>query len=272
MNGLLTANSDPAGNASATPSSTALADSNDNSKRSANAATLEPTEQAEQAGLNSGQPELGYRRRTVRRKRVAAQTSTSTRGVSHVSLQSRASDCLRWSSDSGADTLRRFGVIVSDALGVVEGVVGANHQAVCSLGAVPRGDPDRATVRPRHPRTKASANIGSVGFAAGRHHEREFVASDPSQQIVWAQHPGPLVGDFDQQQVSRRMPVPVVDGLEVVDIDQSNGNGLTGAPESGQGTGQLRQEALTSTVAERRFVISVRYQLMRRTGGRGEAS
>ena len=31
------------------------------------------------------------------------------------------------------------------------------------------------------------------------------------------------------------------------------------------------EEALTSTVAERKFVISVRYELMRRTGGRGEA-
>jgi hypothetical protein len=125
-------------------------------------------------------------------------------------------------------------VIVVVALGGVEGVVGANHQAVGALGAVPRGDPDRATVRAWHPRTKASANIGSVGFAAGRHHEREFVASDPSQHIVWAQHPGPLVGDFDQQQVSRRMPVPVVYGLEVVDIDQSNGNRLTGAPGARQ--------------------------------------
>ena len=53
--------------------------------------------------------------------------------------------------------------------------------------------------------------------------QQEFVAADPRQHVGFAQvQPDPLC-DFHQQRISDRMPVIVVDVLEIVDVEKCEG-------------------------------------------------
>src|SRR6266700_936442 len=71
--------------------------------------------------------------------------------------------------------------------------------------------------------------IGNLVLALDRmEQQQEFVAADPRQDIGFAQvQPDPSC-DLDQQRIPDRMPVIVVDVLEIVDVEKGEGESPVG--------------------------------------------
>jgi hypothetical protein len=86
-------------------------------------------------------------------------------------------------------------------------------------------------------------NFGCVIERAVREHERELLAAHPADEVIGAQQRRRGRGDGRQDGVSGRVPVGVVDLLEVVDVDDAQRDRGAGADGSGDLAGCLAAPA-----------------------------
>ena len=76
------------------------------------------------------------------------------------------------------------------------------------------------------PEKSANGGVDRLSTAAVEQ-QREFVATEPCGSVRRGQLSLEPLGDLYQQPVTRRMPQAVVDGLDVVEIDERHGQEAT---------------------------------------------
>ena len=127
--------------------------------------------------------------------------------------------------DRDAVLARRLGAVHRD-IGVTQEV--ARALGVPATGRDPDARPDRrllARHREGHPQ-RIDDPVGDAGGMAEVRlildQDRELVPAEPRRQVVGPQDAAEPIGDVDQQPVAGRVPVRVVDHLEVVEIEEED--------------------------------------------------
>src|SRR5580700_5723407 len=77
------------------------------------------------------------------------------------------------------------------------------------------------------------------GYRQMGEQQDEFVAAEPSKEVALAQLSLPGRSGLDQGPISRRVAVKVVDRLEIIEVDDDEGQGRTDA--LGDGAFQCRR-------------------------------
>ena len=98
-------------------------------------------------------------------------------------------------------------------------------------GAVPVGR-ERLGQGGQHP---VGSRLGLAEVGGVLDQDGELVAAEPSDGVARAQHATQALGDGDQQLVAGSVTGAVVDGLEVVEVDEQRGH--RGRPAVGAGEG-----------------------------------
>ena len=131
------------------------------------------------------------------------------------------------------------GPIPTGALGAVQGRVGAEHEVGGCLVSVPFGDSGR------HRLLTGDASEEScdreVGFvcAGGRHRDRELFAAVAGDQVCGSCALLPGLHSGAKQFVAGEVAVCVVECLEVVDVEECQGEGFVESAGAGDGSLQF---------------------------------
>ena len=72
------------------------------------------------------------------------------------------------------------------------------------------------------------AAAASRSMPEALHDDHEFVAAEPGNAIVYTDGGGEPGGDLLQQQVAYIMTCGVIEGLEIIHVNEQEGAGLTG--------------------------------------------
>ena len=142
--------------------------------------------------------------------------------------------------------------LLAGALGQQQRAVGAVEQLVGGQRLAPLGHADRAAHGRRRPPIRVGDDAAAAALVgAGEQHD-ELVAAVARDDVVIAQLGAQRVGDRPQLLVAGLVAALVVDGLEVVEVDQQAGErraGAAGAEISSRGA-QV-QRAVVDQAGER---------------------
>src|SRR5205807_489995 len=121
--------------------------------------------------------------------------------------------------------------VLAPLLDLAQSLVGAGHQVVCGLGWMPGGQSDRGMQRMRlaardlevdvpQPAQRPLARDGCPALLGVGQDDDEFVSAVARHTVEAPELVAQRVGNPAQDPVSHQMPPPVVDQLEVVQIDE----------------------------------------------------
>jgi hypothetical protein len=123
--------------------------------------------------------------------------------------------------------LGRDGAVTALLLGLVEQPVGASEQILRRLGVVPLGDACRAGLAVRGSRSQ-SCDHGTCRVERAVEQQAELLASEPREEISGTQFRVPGGGARREHTIAVGMTVAVVERLEVIEIDHSDGDRAIG--------------------------------------------
>ena len=114
-----------------------------------------------------------------------------------------------------------------------QAVVGLAEQLERRDAVVPQCSPAERHVQilRREPVAEAAATVGRVGCRPGRE-DRELVASNARELVAGRERRRKRVGQAAELRISRRVPVRVVDRLEVVHVAEEQHERIAGVAEA----------------------------------------
>src|SRR3954453_21120152 len=134
---------------------------------------------------------------------------------------------------------RELPAVATELLGAVQRPVRALEQHLRRLVAVPDGDARRGRATRGHRGPQPLDELARLGLVAAGHRERELLAAVAREQVGGAQAHGPGRGGLLEQPVAGEVPVLVVVGLEVVEVEDGDAQRRALAPRARELARQL---------------------------------
>ena len=146
-------------------------------------------------------------------------------------------------------------------LGLVHGDVGVAHQLARAVASASAGgdadagaDADRLAAGRHALGERGEDPLGDdddvLGPVEAVEQHRELVAAEARDGVGRAHARAQALGDRDQQLVADRVAERVVDGLEVVEVDEQDGDGRLGRRASASSTRSMNSVRLARPVSE----------------------